>query len=81
MGKNNAGPGKGSCFDLFFVKPLKGSNAHEAAKALSRLKGVREVLLTEGSYGFVLKAEAGSVELARELGRYEKVTCYYTYRK
>ena len=44
-------------FDYFFVKPLLYGNAHASARKLAGIRGVREVALTEGEYGFVVKAD------------------------
>ncbi len=40
----------------FFVKPGKNGDVHRYARRLIDLKEVHEVLVTEGEYGFVIRA-------------------------
>ncbi len=84
--KNNA-----SEYHYFFVKPNRLGSVHDAAKKLMKVRQVREVVITEGEYGFVVKAttamgksEADSV--SKEIsgitgGRPAKAACYCEYRK
>ncbi len=73
---------------LFFVMPGKGSDVHRSAKRLIGVRKIREVLITEGSYGFVVRADP-SVEqqcLSREISRIvggssRMAMCHYQYRK
>ena len=56
--RNGNSSGSGSTgFEYFLVKPLLNGNAHRSAQRLARIRGVREVALTEGEYGFIVKAE------------------------
>ena len=88
MGKKTT---KGSAsFDYFFVKPSRKGNVHKAAKKLIEIKGIREVSVTEGDYGFVVKAdflyERDNDFLYREIikavgGTSKKALCYCQYNK
>lgn len=44
-------------FSYHFVKPGGGKNVHNVAKRLMRIEKVREVVITEGEYGFIVKSE------------------------
>jgi hypothetical protein len=77
-------------FDYFFVKPSVKGNVHKAAKKLIGIKGIREVSITEGDYGFVVKAdflyERDNDFLYREIikvvgGTSKKALCYCQYNK
>jgi hypothetical protein len=75
-------------FDYFFVKPSAKYNVHEAAKRLIGIDRVREVSITEGDCGFVLKAEQsyGDDNLDREItdavgGASRKAVCHCKYLK
>lgn len=77
-------------FDYFFVKPSKKSNVHDAAQKLISIKGIREVSVMEGDYGFVVKAdfmdERANNFLYREIlkavgGTSRKAVCYCQYHK
>ncbi len=77
-------------FDYFFVKPSRKGNVHKAAKKLIEIKGIREVSVTEGDYGFVVKAdflyERDNDFLYREIvkavgGTSKKALCYCQYNK
>lgn len=47
---------RSSNYDYFFVKPAAKGNVHKTARKLIEIGRVREVAITEGDYGFVLKA-------------------------
>lgn len=77
-------------FDYFFVKPSRKENVHKAAKRLIGIKGIREVSVTEGDYGFVVKADflykRDNDFLYREImkavgGTSKKALCYCQYNK
>lgn len=77
-------------FDYFFVKPSVKGNVHKAAKKLMDIKGIREVSITEGDYGFVVKADflydRDNNFLYREIvkavgGTSKKALCYCHYNK
>ena len=77
-------------FDYFFVKPSRKGNVHKAAKKLIEIKGIREVSVTEGDYGFVVKAdflyERDNDFLHKEImkavgGTTKKALCYCQYNK
>ncbi len=74
--------------NLFLVRPGRTADVHESAKRLMEVGSVREVLITEGSCGFIVKAvpgaEAGPLgkEISRIVGgRSEVAVCHYQYRK
>ena len=77
-------------YDYFFVKPSVKGNVHKTAKRLINIKGIREVSITEGDYGFVVKAdflyERDNDFLYREIikavgGTTKKALCYCQYNK
>ncbi len=62
-------------YHYFFVKPGRNSNVHAAAERLMRIEGVREVSITEGEYGFVVKANEiheGEKEVLDKISRATK---------
>jgi hypothetical protein len=72
MGKRNLS--KNSSGHLyFFVRPGEGRNVHRTATKLVGLANVRSVEITEGEFGFVLKAGridgARATRLARSISR------------
>ena len=79
------GNGAGS---LFFVMPAKCSDVHSSARKLIAIGRIKEVMITEGSYGFVVRAEAGvkcrqiGKEISKVVGGMTRVAiCHYSYRK
>ena len=75
---------------LFFVRPKENTNADELAERFAGFENVDEVLLTEGDYGFIVKARMDSLEESKELARCISevssgscgtVVSYYKYRK
>jgi hypothetical protein len=59
-------------YHYFFVKPGRNGNLHKAAARLMGIRKVREVAITEGDYGFVVKAndvKDGEKEVVREIAR------------
>jgi hypothetical protein len=44
-------------YHYFFVKPGSNSDAHKAAARLMAIAPVKEVCITEGAYGFVVKSD------------------------
>lgn len=74
--------------NLFFVMPGQGSNVHKSAKRLIGMSKIREVLITEGACGFVVRTvpsterEDLSKEISRIVGGRSMVAvCHYQYRK
>ncbi len=45
----------GNC-KYFLVKPAGRKNVHETARKLIGLERIREIAITEGDYGFMIKA-------------------------
>ncbi|MDE1834736.1 MAG: hypothetical protein KGH64_05360 [Candidatus Micrarchaeota archaeon] len=76
-------------YDYFFVKPSENGNAHKTARKLISLRRVREVAITEGDCGFVVKAEQVyeeedllKKEIADAIGcSSKKAACYCLYVK
>ena len=77
-------------FDYFFVKPSVKGNVHKTAKKLIGIKGIREVSVMEGDYGFVVKAdffdERDNDFLHKEImkavgGTSKRAMCYCQYNK
>ena len=88
MGKKTSNTS--ASFDYFFVKPSKKGDVHGAARKLIGIKGIREVSVMEGDYGFVVKAdfmdERDNEFLYREIlkavgGTSKKAMCYCQYQK
>ncbi len=73
-------------YHYFFVKPRKPGNVHKVAERLMRIDNVKEVSVTEGEYGFVVKAHE-SEEEEKVVGQITKVVggntikalCHYRY--
>ncbi len=42
---------------FYLVNPKEGTDANEIAKKLLNFNGVKEVYITEGAHGFVVKAD------------------------
>lgn len=78
VGWNRSGNGnvrrRSQGFHYFFVKPGRNRDAHAVARRLISIGKVREVTITEGEYGFVVKADedgdGGAV--AERIGRASK---------
>ncbi len=77
-------------YDYFFVRPAERKDVHRAARKLMDIEKVKEVAITEGLYGFVIKAdlmhESPEDFVAKEIigvagGSVEKATCHGHYRK
>ncbi len=54
---------------FFFVRPGSNSNVRLVAQRLASIRHVREVHITEGEYGFVVKSSLLDYEKQQELGR------------
>ena len=54
---------------FFFVRPGPSSNVRLVAQRLASMHHVREVHITEGEYGFVVKSALLDYEKQQELGR------------
>ena len=83
---------KNNCFgySLFFIKPKHICDTHQLARELMQIKSVKEVLVTSGVYGFVVKCPS-ELEREREVHSYikkrygnsniSKLECHYQYVK
>lgn len=99
MGKNN-GIGtrrKGSAkrlskgfYRFYFVEPPEGADADRLAERLMGIKDVEEVFVTDGDYGYVVKARSlegkEPDDTDRHLikcigGNFCKAVSYYQYKK
>ena len=54
---------------FFFVKPGEKADADEFADKVANIECVEEVLLTEGDFGFVVKARLGPLDKQKELAK------------
>ena len=76
-------------YSLFFVRPQRQGNLHDSAKRLMGIRRVRQVLVTEGEYGFVVMADSlledsmpVSDRIARAVGgRSSAAVCHCHYRR
>ncbi len=68
------GTGKGrkreALHKFYFVRPRVNADANKLAERLIGLKAVEEVFLTEGDYGFVVKARFFKDQEPNDVGRY-----------
>ncbi len=77
-------------YDYFFAKPEAKGNVHKTAQKLIGIKRIREVSITEGDYGFVVKADLlykeGADSLNKEIrkivgGSSSRAVCRCQYSK
>lgn len=76
-------------YHYFFVKPGCNRDVHKAAARLMAIEPVREVSITEGEYGFVVKANEiheGEKDVLDRIsraakGRSAKAVCHCQYVK
>ena len=61
-------------YHYFFVKPGCNRDVHKAAARLMAIESVREVSITEGEYGFVVKANEIHEDEPEILARIGKAT-------
>ena len=74
-------------YHYFFVKPGRNGNLHKAAARLMGIRKVGEVAITEGEYGFVVKAhdvKDGEKVVVREIakavgGSSKRAVCHCRY--
>ncbi len=73
----------------FFVRPGRKANVHKAAARLIGIRKVKEVAITEGDYGFVVKTndlQDGESRFVKEIakavgGSSRKAVCHCSYIK
>lgn len=79
-----------SVHGFYFVRPRHRANADELADKLIQLNSVEEVLLTEGDYGFLVKAGFFRGEEPKDVmdyiaknidSRFGRVISHYQYTK
>lgn len=76
-------------YDYLFVKPGGNGDVHSTARKLMDIDMVREVAITDGEYGFVVKVNRASGDkenICKKItlvtrGSSEKAACYYQYTK
>ena len=98
MSNNNGKNGNGTnvrrlskkFYKFYLVHPPKNADADHLAEQLIGIKNVEEVFVTDGDYGFVVKARFFDRKepddaynyLSRKLGgNFGRVTSYYQYKK
>ena len=81
---------KGILHKFYFIKPKANSDADLLAEQLIELKPVEEVFLSDGDYGFVVKARFFKGKEPNDVTKYitskvgnkfGKVVSYYQYKK
>lgn len=70
----------------FFVKPNSKENVYETAERLMEIRSVKEVAITEGHFGFVVKAEDSARTTTNRINRIARgtssiVACHCHYVK
>lgn len=73
-------------YHYFFVKPNGNKNVHETATKLMEIQSVREVAITEGYFGFVVKTNDAARDTANRINRAARgtssvATCHCQYVK
>lgn len=78
----------GAMHKFFFLKPISNLNADELSSKLLGVEGIEEVYITEGDYGFLVKARVNSSD--SEIGdkiaesmrsKYGYAMSYYCFKK
>lgn len=57
--------GKG--YRFYLVNPQSGASASKTAAKLMKISGVSEVIITEGRYGFIVRAQAETAPQGRRV--------------
>lgn len=79
-----------SPYKFYFVEPRENANADRFAERLMGIKNVEEVFVTDGDYGFVVKArvpESRKADNGRDYvskrlgGSFGKATSHYQYKR
>ncbi len=73
-------------YHYFFVRPNSKENVHATAEKLMEIKSVTEVAITEGHFGFVVKAEDNAKVTADRINKATRGTssmaiCHCQYAK
>ena len=74
-------------YHYFFVKPRQNESIECAVERLMKIEDVKEVSVTEGEYGFIVKAAESDIKKGKVLeriskavgGRPAKAVCYCSY--
>ncbi|MEM0201444.1 MAG: hypothetical protein QXD23_03495 [Candidatus Micrarchaeaceae archaeon] len=73
-------------YSLFFIEPKKLININFVATELINLKSVKEVAITSGKYGFLVKClpyyekENEVIQhIKKNIGTVSKLECHYSY--
>lgn len=76
--------------NFFFVRPGRNKDAYNTANRLAEIRKVKEVFLTEGDVGFVVKTDTvhkeDSYQLLKQIskvagGSSSKAVCYCLFNK
>ena len=87
---NKARIKRGVLHKFYFIEPRENADADLLAEKLISLKPVEEVFLTDGDYGFIVKARFFKDEEPNDVtkyisskmgGRFGKVVSYIQYKK
>ena len=78
-----------SSYQFYLVGPPANSNTTALAEKLINLRNVKEVFVTDGDYGFIVKAKLSNCKkqdnayryLSRLGGNLGRATSHYQYRK
>ena len=75
-------------YSLFFIKPARGINLNDSAKELMNINTIKEVMITSGRYGFVVKCPSeikSETEvksyIRKHYGKSSKLECHYQFVK
>jgi hypothetical protein len=77
MGKSSGityGKTRRSNCRFYFVRPAENGDARSVASKLASLDGIQEVYMTEGKYGFVVKAVEAKSQDPLRLASYMKTS-------
>ncbi|MDE1870202.1 MAG: hypothetical protein KGH71_04440 [Candidatus Micrarchaeota archaeon] len=72
---------------FLLLKPMTLENTGKIAKAIAMCKGVKEVFLTSGEYGFVAVVKARGMDilkvrnLAKQKGKFRKISVVVKHQK
>ena len=89
-GSRNGGRRASMFYRFYLIKPPRNANADKLAEELIGIRDVEEVFVTDGDYGFLVKArffsdrepdDACRYIESRLSGSYGKITSHYQYTK
>lgn len=75
-------------YSLFFIEPKKVGNTDCIANELIGLNSVKEVAITSGKYGFLVKCSSHNEKeeeiiqhIKKKVGSVSKLECHYAYTR